>query len=208
MKQIAFDTQDFSAFSVQGLDERMEEIKKYVRPKLEQLGETFQSFFTKELNEPFFYHVAKHARRTVNPPSDTWVAFAPSKRGYKMLPHFQIGLWGTHMFVYFGLIYECPQKAEYARALLSHLEEIKRMPKHFVWSTDHTKPNAIPGSTLNDEQLTTIFRKLETVKKAELLTGIHISKEEAIKMSDYEFMEIIQNSFSTLLPLYTLTSTR
>ena len=41
-------------------------------------------------------HVAKHARRSVNPPIDTWVAFAPNKRGYKMLPHFQIGLLGIN----------------------------------------------------------------------------------------------------------------
>ena len=37
----------------------------------------------------FYPHVAKHARRSVNPPKDTWVAFATSKRGYKMLPHFK-----------------------------------------------------------------------------------------------------------------------
>lgn len=31
-------------------------------------------------------------------PVDTWVAFAPNKRGYKMLPHFQIGLFKDHLF--------------------------------------------------------------------------------------------------------------
>lgn len=208
MKQVAFDIKDFSVFSIPGLDERMEEMKKSVRPKLELLGERFQPFFTEKLNESFFYHVAKHARRTVNPPSDTWVAFAPNKRGYKMLPHFQIGLWGTHMFIYFGLIYECPQKVEYAKALLSHLDEIKRMPNYFVWSTDHTKPSATTAYELSDEQFKTMFQKLETVKKAELLTGIHIPKEEAIKMSDDECMKVIQDTFSTLLPLYKITSTR
>jgi uncharacterized protein YktB (UPF0637 family) len=31
----------------------------------------------------FFPHVAKHVRRTVNPPLETWAAFGPSPRGYK-----------------------------------------------------------------------------------------------------------------------------
>jgi uncharacterized protein YktB (UPF0637 family) len=204
MKQTAFDLQDFSVFSVEGLDERMEEIKKHIRPKLEILGEHFASFFSEHLQEPFFYHVAKHARRTVNPPKDTWVAFAPNKRGYKMLPHFQIGLWCSHMFVYFGLIYECPQKAAYANALLQHLDELDTLPKDFVWSTDHTKPIAAPGHELSKEDMQAICERLGKVKKAELLIGIHVPKEEAVRLNDDEFIHKIQNTFFTLLPLYKL----
>jgi hypothetical protein len=33
----------------------------------------------------------------------------------KKLPHFQIGLWDTHMFVWFAIIYESPIKEEYGR---------------------------------------------------------------------------------------------
>ncbi|WP_028398869.1 YktB family protein [Ectobacillus panaciterrae] len=202
MKQTAFDLQDFSVFSVDGLDERMEELKKCIRPKLEALGERFAPFFTEHLHEPFFHHVAKHARRTVNPPKDTWVAFAPNKRGYKMLPHFQIGLWDSHVFIYFGLIYECPQKTDYANAFLQHLTEIAALPKEFVWSTDHTNSAAAPGHTLSKKDLTAMFERLGKVKKAELLTGIHIPKEEAITLSDDEFVHKIQDTFLTLLPLY------
>ena len=54
--------------------------------------------------------MAKHARRTVNPPKDSWVAFAPYKRGYKSLPHFQIGLWRTHLFIVLVIIYEALKK--------------------------------------------------------------------------------------------------
>ena len=41
---------------------------------------------------PAFAHVAKHARRTVNPPDDTWVAFALDKRGYKKHCHFKVAV--------------------------------------------------------------------------------------------------------------------
>ena len=44
-----------------------------------------------------------------------------------MLPHFQIGLWGTHAFIYFGLIYECPQKVETAHAFLEHINDLKQI---------------------------------------------------------------------------------
>jgi uncharacterized protein YktB (UPF0637 family) len=37
-------------------------------------------------------HVAKHARRTANPPEDAWVAFGPDRRSYKKAPHFKIAV--------------------------------------------------------------------------------------------------------------------
>ena len=137
-----FKSTDFEVFTVDGLEERMSAIKTNIHPKLEALGEQFAAYLSKQTDENFFYHVAKHARRKVNPPNDTWVAFSTNKRGYKMLPHFQIGLWGTHAFIYFGLIYECPQKVETAHAFLEHINDLKtNIPNDFVWSIDHTKPS-------------------------------------------------------------------
>lgn len=104
-----FKSTDFEVFTVDGLEERMSAIKTNIHPKLEVLGEQFAAYLSKQTDENFL-SCSKHARRKVNPPNDTWVAFSTNKRGYKMLPHFQIGLWGTHAFIYFGLIYECPQK--------------------------------------------------------------------------------------------------
>ena len=37
----------------------------------------------RKLHLEFFPHVARHARRTVNPPPETWAAFGPSPKGYK-----------------------------------------------------------------------------------------------------------------------------
>src|SRR5699024_11327687 len=57
-------------------------------------------------------HIAKHARRTVNPPNDTWMAIAGNKRGYKKHPHFQVGLWDDHLFIWLAYIYELPRSEE------------------------------------------------------------------------------------------------
>ncbi|MCP8970297.1 YktB family protein [Ectobacillus ponti] len=202
MKQLSFDALDFAVFAGGDLEERMTNIQTRIRPKLEALGERFAPFFAEELHEPFFYHVAKHARRTVNPPKDTWVAFAPNKRGYKMLPHFQIGLWETHVFLYFGLIYECPDKQAYAAGFLKHVEDIvTALPSHFVWSGDHMKPEAAPRS---QEELREMIQRLGNVKKGELLAGIHIQRNEMVSMSDEQFVQTIEDVFTALLPLYSI----
>ncbi|MGT2652627.1 DUF1054 family protein [Staphylococcus aureus] len=83
MTKYTFKPKDFKAFNVEGLDARMEALNEYIRPQLHELGEYFSDFFTSQTGETFYPHVAKHARRSVNPPKDTWVAFATSKRGYK-----------------------------------------------------------------------------------------------------------------------------
>ena len=76
MTQYTFSPKDFKAFEVEGLDQRMEALNDYVRPQLHQLGSYFEEYFTTQTGETFYAHVAKHARRSVNPPIDTWVAFA------------------------------------------------------------------------------------------------------------------------------------
>ena len=101
MSSLRFTEEDFSTFTIEGLDARMERLKDTVRPKLKALGEHFAPTLSALTGDEMFLHVAKHARSSVNPPDDSWVAFANNKRGYKKLPHFQIGLWETH--VLYGL---------------------------------------------------------------------------------------------------------
>lgn len=200
-----FKSTDFAVFTVDGLEERMNAIKTNIHPKLEALGEQFSHYLSEQTGETFFYHVAKHARRKVNPPNDTWVAFSTNKRGYKMLPHFQIGLWGTHAFIYFGLIYECPQKVEAAHAFLEHLNDLKtNIPNDFVWSIDHTKPAVKLHHSLEITDLQKMIERLATIKKAELLAGIHITPEEFSTLTNEQFLTKITTTMNSLLPLYNM----
>jgi hypothetical protein len=80
---LGFTSADFEVFNVQGFSERMEELYAHVRPKLLRLGNELAPELARKLHLEFFPHVAKHARRTVNPPPETWCAFGPSQRGYK-----------------------------------------------------------------------------------------------------------------------------
>jgi uncharacterized protein YktB (UPF0637 family) len=205
MQFTGFTEEDFEVFTIDGLDARMDALKNTIRPKLEALGEHFSPTLSAITGNEIFPHVAKHARRTINPPKDTWVAFSSSSRGYKMLPHFQIGLWESHIFVWFAMIYEAPNKADFGKTLEKNLGSIyKKTPMHFVWSEDHMKPSATPHQQLNKEGLRLMFERLQTVKKAEILCGIHIDKKDAVNMSANDFLKEVDGVFKSLLPLYKL----
>ncbi|MEH7255515.1 DUF1054 domain-containing protein [Neobacillus niacini] len=198
-----FKNEDFEVFQIDGLEARMEALIERIRPKLTVLGHHFAPTLATVTSDEMFAHVAKHARRTINPPKDTWVAFANNPRGYKMLPHFQIGLWNTHVFIWFAVIYEAPQKPEIAARLTKKINKIyKEIPKDFVWSLDHMKTESYQHGKLSKEDLRSMIERLGEVKKAELLCGYEISRETATNMDVDEFLKIVDNVFEKVAPLY------
>ena len=59
-----------------------------------------------QTGQNLYSHVAKHARRTVNPSDETWVALSPSKRGYQTNVHFALSVG------YYGSFVKCIAKAQ------------------------------------------------------------------------------------------------
>ncbi|WP_110112406.1 DUF1054 domain-containing protein [Bacillus sp. CGMCC 1.16541] len=198
-----FQEEDFNVFQIEGLDARMEAIKAQIRPKFETLGYHFAPTLSALCGDEMHVHIAKHARRTVNPPKDTWVAFANSKRGYKKLPHFQIGLWESHVFIWFAVIYESPIKEGFGQVLQKEIKKVQELiPSHFVWSTDHTKPDTLTTENLQTDGLFQLFNRLQTIKKAEILCGITIPQAQAVSMTSEDWLKTIDKTFRTLQPLY------
>lgn len=209
MRFTGFESKDFDVFKVKGLDERMAALIQHIRPKLETLAEALQPEISTIVGEEMFPHVAKHARRTVNPPEDTWVAWANNKRGYKQHPHFQVGLWQTHVFVWFALIYESPLKIDFSRNALPEVASLKKnIPSHYLWSADHTKPEALLAEKVTKKELATMIERLRTVKKSEILCGIHIDREDPILQDGQALQEKIIETYKTLAPLYKLAQPR
>ena len=83
MSRVGFAREDFLVFRISGFSARLNEIYARIRPRLIRLGEQLAPELGRRLHSEFFPHVAKHARRSVNPPPETWTAFGPSARGYK-----------------------------------------------------------------------------------------------------------------------------
>lgn len=198
---------DFDVFEIPGLELRMSALKEHLRPKLEQLGSDFSSYLSDLLGVSMYAHVAKHARRTVNPPKDSWVAFSHDKRGYKKHAHFQIGAWQTHAFATFGLIYESPFRQQYAAQLQQHAEEIVRaLPAHYVWIPNHMDTLVLPADEVSAAKLTELAERMATGRQGELMVGIQISRAEAVRLDPFEFERRVSECFQTLLPLYELAT--
>lgn len=198
-----FEKRDFEVFEIQGLEPRMEALIERVRPKLHLLGDMLSGYLGDLCGEEMFAHVAKHARRTVNPPNDTWVAYANNKRGYKAHPHFQIGLWSTHVFIQFAIIYEAANKNIFAERALAELDSIKKsVPADYIWSKDHMVPTGMVHRDMSKDELAELFNRLKTVKASELTCGIHIKRGDPLLADGEAFVKRAQEVFSTLLPLY------
>ncbi len=73
-------------FEIPGFAERMGEIRGRVRPALLELARGLSAEMEKK-GVSVFPHVARHMRRRVNPPNETWLALGPEKRGYKAYGH-------------------------------------------------------------------------------------------------------------------------
>ena len=89
-----FTDDDFDLFAIPDFAGRMGEIRSRLRPKLLALGEDLAGPIERAVEAPVFPHVAQHMRRRVNPPAETWAAFARDRKGYKR--------W-TKPFVVFGM---------------------------------------------------------------------------------------------------------
>lgn len=202
MTKYTFSPEDFKAFDVEGLDARMEALNEYIRPQLYQLGEYFADFFRAQTGETFFSHVAKHARRSVNPPKDTWVAFAPNKRGYKMLPHFQIGLFRDHLFVMFGVMHETKDKAKYAKVFEQHIDDIKQLPDDYSISIDHMKPDKPLIKDITEEQLHEAIQRAIHVKKGEFFVARYVEPHDSRLKDDDTFLTFIEETFTQFLKFY------
>ncbi|MFC3040198.1 YktB family protein [Virgibacillus xinjiangensis] len=193
-----FTEEDFNTFTIDGLDERMEAIQTRIQPKFEEIGNHFANFLSAKLENEMFLHIAKHARRTVNPPEDTWLALADNKRGYKKHPHFQVGLFDDHVFIWLALIYELDFKKEIAETYVENFQELKSIPGDYMVSLDHTKRDAIQ---LDKLQLKDVER-FRDVKKAEFLIGQHLPIGDPRLSDGKKFLETVEETFETLIPFY------
>ncbi|CDQ19892.1 YktB family protein [Halobacillus karajensis] len=201
-----FTQEDFDVFSIPGLENRMEALRERVSPKLDALATELAPDVTAMTGDEMFVHVAKHARRKTNPPNDTWAALASNKRGYKKLPHFQIGLWETHVFLWFAVIYESPIKKDFAFKLEQHKNEVlQHIPEDFVWSVDHMKPDSIPHSKVDEDKYLSMTERLKSVKKAEILCGRNIERGDERLKDPESFLALCKETFQTLEPLYRYT---
>ncbi|TRZ38854.1 DUF1054 domain-containing protein [Niallia circulans] len=203
MKFNGFNQNDFETFTIDGLEERMEAIQTRIQPKFKEIGQELTDSLSAKIGSEMHLHIAKHARRTVNPPKDTWLAIAGNKRGYKQHPHFQLGLFDDHVFIWLAYIYELPHKSSIATTFLKNIDQFSTdIPNDFVVSMDHMKKESSPISEIDLEKTLVRFRD---VKKAEFLVGKQIAANDPILKDGPRFAELVESTYETLLPFYKLS---
>lgn len=192
-----FEASDFEIFDEQTLAGRMALIRDVIDPKFEQFAEIALPILNQD-GQSWFAHIAKHLRRTTYAPDNTWVAFAPNKRGYKMMPHFELGIWADHIYLYLAV--EENMKPKQTAPIVSKLNDaspmIANLPEQFVISQDHMVNQNVPLSAYE----ATVSR-FENVKHSEVLIGIKIMSGDAY-LGTSAVTEKLISALKTLLPIY------
>lgn len=194
-----FSKSDFKIFQIDGLEARMKEIQSHIQPKFKAIGDILLDDMNALIGSEMHVHIARHARRTVNPPNDTWMAFAGNKRGYKKHPHFQIGMWDDHLFMWLAFIYELPNKVKIAENFIREQDAFSDLPNDFMVSLDHMKKDA---TALLEIDLDKALERFRTVKKAEFLIGRTFKPGDQVLEDPDKFIETAKATFEALVPFY------
>ncbi|MBI2205325.1 MAG: DUF1054 family protein [Candidatus Rokubacteria bacterium] len=208
MASAAFRPADFRVFEVKGFQARMAEIRERVRPKLEALGQSLTPAIARTTAGDAFAHVAKHARRTVNPPDDTWVAFGPDARGYKKHPHFKVAVSRNSVRFLFEIGPEFADKKRWAAAWKKSAPKLGPVLggiKGLAWfQNEHDEEPAQPLADLRGDAFTALADELVRTRDGQLVIGRAVSATEAAHWSEAEYRTAALETFRALAPLYRL----
>ena len=204
----AFGPADFKVFDVSGFQSRMDLIRTRIRPKLETLGRSLAPAVGRSVGDDTYAHVAKHARRTVNPPDDTWVAFGPDARGYKKHCHFKVAVSRHCVRFLFEVGPEHDDKKRWAAAWKKNagkLGPVLRRMKDLAWfANEHDETPAEALGDMAPDGLEEMSDTLTRRRDGQLVLGRAVLAEEAQRWTDAQYRAAALDTFRALVPLYRL----
>jgi uncharacterized protein YktB (UPF0637 family) len=208
MASPAFVAADFKTFDVRGFQARMKEIRERLRPKLEAFGHSLAPAVGRSLSGEVFAHVAKHARRTVNPPDDTWVAFGPDQRGYKKHCHFKVAVSRNCVRFLFEVGPEHADKKRWAAAWRKNapkLGPVLRRVRGLAWfKNEHDEEPAAPLADMETGQLADLADEVVRTRDGQVVLGRTVPAAEAARWTEAQYREAALETFRALAPLYRL----
>lgn len=195
-----FTQEDFNIFTIEGLEQRMVGIRNKIQPKFKIIGNNLSKDLSLLIDDnPLPVHIAQHLRRTKNPPQDTWCAIGGDKRGYKKYPHFQLGLYQSHVFIWLAFIDNPQFEKEIAQNFIDNYSAIQNLPSDYVISFDHTKEGVVP---INKSDLSNGLKRWRDIKKVEFLVGRQLSATSPLVKDPQAFYNYILETYRLLVPLY------
>jgi uncharacterized protein YktB (UPF0637 family) len=210
MPAAAFNSADFKVFDVKGFRPRMDEIRSRIRPKLEAMGHSLLPAVSRATGGPAFAHVARHARRSVNPPDDTWVAFGPDTRGYKKHGHFKVAVSRHCVRFLFEIGPEHADKKRWVGAWkrsAGKLGPVLRRVRGLAWfENEHDEEPATPLGDLTPDHLAALADELTRTRDGQFVLGRAVGAEEAARWTEAQYRTAALETFRMLAPLYRLRS--
>lgn len=197
---------DFAIFDVDGFEGRMALIREHIQPKLDALGRDLAPLLEAETGTAWFHHVAKHMRRTVNAPDDTWVALNRVKRGYKATVHFDAGISARGANVCLVVKPECRERIFFAAALEGGVDEWRALYQEAEGLYLGDVPNAplldlLPAREALTDDWMTQAEALRRKKQFEFEMGYRFDSATAV-ISGPDFVHETLRRIRSLLPLY------
>jgi uncharacterized protein YktB (UPF0637 family) len=203
-----FRSSDFKVFDIPDFKPRMEAIRTRIRPKLEAAGRDLLPDVSRIGGEEAFTHVAKHARRTVNAPADTWVAFACDRRGYKKHCHFKVAVSRGAVRFLFEAGPELADKPHWAAAWKRHapqLVPVLRRAKGLAWfKNEHDEAPAAALTDLSADEVARLADELTRKRDGQLVLGRAVPAQEATRWQPRDYVRAARETFQVLAPLYRL----
>ncbi|GEL13827.1 hypothetical protein FC15_GL001811 [Lapidilactobacillus concavus DSM 17758] len=190
------DRNSFSVFNDPTLPGRLKKIQTDVDPDFETMGQNLIDLLHPQLDQKMYLHVAKHLRRHKNPPVDTWFALSASPRGYKMLPHFEVGIWPDTLFITFACLSEMTNREVVVDWLTQQDWQI--IPA-FQISMDHTSAASEVYSQATWEKAVDRYRN---VQKSDFLLGTWIKRDDSRFAQPKLIEQLIYNQVIDLAPVY------
>jgi len=189
---------DFDIFADQTLPGRLGKIRAILDPKFLTTVTDVQPQFA-SLEVPVYAHVARHQRRTKNPPPDSWVAWSTSKRGYKALPHVEFGLWDDRLYIWLVVLQEATDRLAVIDRVSPDL--VTGLPATFKVANDHTDKLAARPLTAASYQA--LLADQRTQRHAEWLVGRDfLPTDDFFTGTANQQVATIQATIAALVPLY------
>jgi uncharacterized protein YktB (UPF0637 family) len=199
MAGLGFTPTDFAVFNIQGFSARMQEIYTRVRPKLVRLGDELAPELARKLHLEFFPHVARHARRTLNPPPETWAAFGPSPKGYKRYGYLALCISGAGLHARMVVKAEADRRPEIARGLKRQAAQLaKSLRGTGVARYEKWDFKTLPVQTAADDELFTALAEGLGKKTGGMDLGFGWSVRDALRLDRAELLD----AYRELEPVY------
>ena len=192
----------FQAFDQMDAQEALHHIRRYIQPQLRKYGHVIhEAIIESTMFDQLPVHVAKHIRRKVTPPFNTWVSIGGDGRGYKKYGHVQLGMNQQYVFLVLALIDHPPYESEILSAWKAKGNIITSLPEDFVFIFDHTDYPWVP---LQEITWTALEQRSQISHKADIMIGRLLERATIDTMTEASFQAWMIDTLHHLVPWITV----